>query len=109
MLFDYDNMPGAYKDILMLAARLHNKMIPHELSMTYDNGWCIEVYPIGMTPYDERKFILIQDDRSFKNNSRDIEFTEKTNDGYITEKLDEDECFERIEQWWKDESRTNYA
>ena len=106
-MFDYEDMPGEHKDILMLAHRLHAKMISHELSMTIYNGWAIEIYPIGNTPFDPRKFLLIQDDTSKKNNSGDIEFITEENNKYNTEILSEDECFERIEKWWYDEYRSH--
>lgn len=109
--FEYEDMPGKYGDILVLAHRLHAKMVPHELSMTIHNGWAIEIYPVGSTPLDERKFVLIQDDSSIKNNSHEIEFITEDNGNITTETLDDDECFERIWEWWKNEyeSRTNNA
>lgn len=107
--FERDDMPGRHKDILVLAHRLHARSIPHELSMSAYNGWCIEIYGLENKPFKDRKFILIQDDSSKKNYSSDIEcMTEKENE-YVTEILDDDECFKRIEQWWKNESCKNDA
>ena len=99
MPFEYENMPGCYKDILMLAHMLHRSMIPHELSMTAYNGWCIEIYPLGGYCPGRREFVLIQDDHSKKKSGHDIEFI--TDSG--TEILDDDGCFDRIQRWWTDE------
>lgn len=106
MIPAYEDMPGLYKDILFLAQRLHYAMVPHELSMTQHNGWCIEIYPIGCTPFDTRKFILIQDDNSKKDKAHGIEFITEDDNKYDTEILDEDECFNRIERWWRNEYET---